>query len=159
MWGNFGLWFRYTRSLSFSYLFTIAHSHLRKSNLGATYYIGMYDECDDDEKQRKICKINAKCYTHIESHNWVRIEKKLHSHQLSWCTYRIHIFSYSLISSYLSHSPYITRIRKPMYSNFFSLQTRDYPQLETHWRRRLCYKICVEILTEDGGGAESSISM
>ena len=46
-----------------------------------------------------------------------------------------------------------------MYSNFFSLQTRDYPQLETHWRRRLCYKICVEILTEDGGGAESSISM
>ena len=77
MWGNFGLWFRYTRSLSFSYLFTIAHAHLRKSNLGATYYIGMYDECDDDEKQRKICKINAKCYTHIESHNWVRIEKKI----------------------------------------------------------------------------------
>ena len=157
MWGNFGLWFRYTRSLSFSYLFTIAHSHLRKSNLGATYK-GMMNVMMMRNKEKSVKSMQNATPTLKATIEYVS-KKKLQSHQLSWCTYRIHIFSYSLISSYLSHSPYITRIRKPMYSYFFSLHTRDYPQLETHWRRRLCYKICVEILTEDGGGAESSISM
>ena len=157
MWGNFGLWFRYTRSLSFSYLFTIAHAHLRKSNLGATYYIGMYDECDDDEKQRKICKINAKCYTHIESHNWVRIEKKNYTHTNYLDVPTGYIYFHILLYHHILR---IIEIKKPMCSNFFSIQTGDYPQLKTHCRRRLCYKICVEILTEDGGGAESSsISM